>query len=501
VAYFFRTRKILPVLLLAIVVCPVRSHGQDRAPAVAGQFYPADPATLSATLKELFARASPSRGLGNVLAIIVPHAGYVFSGEVAASGYLQVDTSKTYDNIFVIGPSHQFSFDGASVYTAGNYRTPLGTVEVNRELGRRLVESSPVFSDRSDVHEPEHSIEVQLPFLQYVIKKGLRIVPIVLGTPSRRTGKQIADVLHPYFTEKNLFVISTDFSHYPAYRDAVRLDSLSARGIVSNSTEEFMRVMIGNRRSGTPNLLTSLCGEACVLTLLDVTSAEAGIRFTPVRYRNSGDVPDGRRDRVVGYHAIAVSKGGRARSEVFELGPRDRLALLRLARESVERVVREGRVPDVHPGHMPAALTRCCGVFVTLNRNHDLRGCIGRFEATEPLYRVVQKMAAAAAREDPRFPPVTASELAGLHIEVSVLTPMRKISSIDEFTPGKHGIYLRRGARSGTLLPQVAKETGWSREQLLGYCARDKAGLGWDGWKNAELFVYEAFVFAEGEEM
>jgi AmmeMemoRadiSam system protein A len=358
-----------------------------------------------------------------------------------------------------------------------------------------------VFSDRSDVHEPEHSIEVQLPFLQYVIKKGLRIVPIVLGTPSRRTGKQIADVLHPYFTEKNLFVISTDFSHYPAYRDAVRLDSLSARGIVSNSTEEFMRVMIGNRRSGTPNLLTSLCGEACVLTLLDVTSAEAGIRFTPVRYRNSGDVPDGRRDRVVGYHAIAVSKGGRARSEVFELGPRDRLALLRLARESVERVVREGRVPDVHPGHMPAALTRCCGVFVTLNRNHDLRGCIGRFEATEPLYRVVQKMAAAAAREDPRFPPVTASELAGLHIEVSVLTPMRKISSIDEFTPGKHGIYLRRGARSGTLLPQVAKETGWSREQLLGYCARDKAGLGWDGWKNAELFVYEAFVFAEGEEM
>jgi len=128
-----------------------------------------------------------------------------------------------------------------------------------------------------------------------------------------------------------------------------------------------------------------------------------------------------------------------------------------------------------------------------------LRGCIGRFEPDEPLYRVVQEMAIAAATEDYRFPPVTPQELGELDIEISVLTPLRKISSIDEIQLGRHGIYIKKGGRAGTFLPQVATETGWSKEEFLGYCARDKAGLGWNGWKDADIYVYEALVFSEQE--
>jgi AmmeMemoRadiSam system protein A len=140
-----------------------------------------------------------------------------------------------------------------------------------------------------------------------------------------------------------------------------------------------------------------------------------------------------------------------------------------------------------------------CGAFVTLLKNGELRGCIGRFDSSEPLYRVVQHMAIAAATEDNRFPQVSRDEIGSLEIEISALTPMRKISSADEIELGRHGIYIKKGNRSGTFLPQVAIETGWTKDDFLGHCARDKAGLGWDGWKDAEIYVYEANVFSEKE--
>ena len=136
---------------------------------------------------------------------------------------------------------------------------------------------------------------------------------------------------------------------------------------------------------------------------------------------------------------------------------------------------------------------------MTLNEHHQLRGCIGRFDADEPLFKVVQCMAAASASQDYRFSPVEPSEVKNLQIEISVLTPMRKISSIDQFELGKQGIYMKKGNRAGTFLPQVAQETNWTKEEFLGHCAQDKAGIGWDGWKDAELYVYEALVFGEPE--
>ena len=161
------------------------------------------------------------------------------------------------------------------------------------------------------------------------------------------------------------------------------------------------------------------------------------------------------------------------------------------------RVLTTGQMPESTPSALPAALTTHCGAFVTLYKHSSLRGCIGSFETTAPLYSVVRDMAVASATQDFRFTPVHSSEVRDLRIEISVLTPKRRIASIDEFHLGKHGIYIKKGNRSGTFLPQVAKETGWTKEEFFGHCARDKAGIGWDDWREAELYVYEALVFGE----
>ena len=197
-------RQLLALLLILILIHPLPScHAQqnpdDRPPAVAGQFYPRQPDELRQMLISLGGKGKASMGLKNIAAIIVPHAGYVYSGSIAAAAYNQIDRNKQFESIFVIGPSHRVGFEGAAVYTAGNFLTPLGSVEVNREVGEQLIGKSRMFSSRRDAHEFEHSVEVQLPFLQQILKKPFRIVPIVVGaqTPAacRRTGRDAAPLL------------------------------------------------------------------------------------------------------------------------------------------------------------------------------------------------------------------------------------------------------------------------------------------------------------------
>ena len=488
----------LPLLILPFHVVPEQGQHSDREPAVAGTFYPSDPSELRSMLDGFFANAVRSRNLMHVVGIIVPHAGYVFSGQVDASGFRQIDTAAGYENVFVIGPSHYVGFTGAAVYTAGDYRTPLGSVHVNQGIGRALLKESHLFTDRTDAQAREHSVEVEIPFLQHLFGPRLSIVPIVMGSDSPQECEAIARVLRPYNNGRNLFVISSDFSHYPNYADAVRVDSITASAILSNSPSTLAQTLERNDARGIPNLATSLCGWSAVLTFLSMTSDDPAIHLEKIQYKNSGDSPFGERDRVVGYCAIVANKEDDDPPEQgFQLAPEAKHALLAIARETLERNIREGDIPSIDPLTLPASLKVSCGAFVTLNKNGRLRGCIGRFNPEQPLYVVVQEMTVAAATQDYRFPPVSRSELGDIHMEISVLTPLRKISSADEFDPSKHGIYIRKGSRSGTFLPQVAKETGWTKEQLLGHCAEEKAGIGWDGWRDANLYVYEAIVFGE----
>ena len=477
--------------------CQSQPRRIDRPPAVAGTFYPAGQEELRGMLAQLFRDAVPSKNIQHVVAIVCPHAGYVYSGGVAASAFNQIDPAKEYDNVFIIGSSHYVAFEGASIYSQGNFITPLGTVQVNTDLANQLIKNNTVFSDRTDAHAREHSLEVQVPFLQYRLKHAFKIVPIILGTQSPETCRRIAAALQPYLTQNNLFVISSDFSHYPSSADAKVVDKATADAILTNSPEQLLRSLARYEQKGIANLVTCLCGWTSVLTLLYMTEGNSGISLAHIQYKNSGDTEYGDKGRVVGYNAIAVSLNGNKNRAEFSLTEKEKKELLAIARSTVEQVVTHGKPPDISEQALSPVLRTNCGAFVTLKKHGDLRGCIGRFDASEPLYQVVQDMAIASSTQDTRFTPVEPKEIPDLVIEISVLTPMRRIHSIDDFQLGKQGIYMRKGYRSGTFLPQVATETGWTKEEFFGHCAQDKAGIGWDGWKEADLFVYEALVFGE----
>lgn len=487
------------------------SHAQEpdgeivnRKAYAAGKFYTGNAAGLKKDLKDLFARAEEKK-LDDVQAIIVPHAGYSYSGIVAASGYNQIDPGRQYDRIFIIASSHTAYYEGASVYDRGNYETPLGEVIVDRHVAARLIDEQRVFSYQAKAHMSEHSLEVQLPFLQYHLNKPFKIVPVVIGSQDPAACAKIAEALRPYFTKENLFVISTDFSHYPEYDDARKVDKLTADAVVSNSKKQFLNALRENEAAGVHNLATAMCGWSSVLTLMNLTEGVEGIAYHQLKYMNSGDsdyYPD--KSRVVGYYALAVTHSGfedrpaaKQAGAEFSLSDKDKADLLGVARLSMEEYVRNGRMPELNTGSFSKNIKTPCGAFVTLMKDGELRGCIGRFDTDEPLYAVVQQMAVSAATRDYRFSKVKADELDKIELEISVLTPMKKIASTEEIELGRHGIYIRKGSSSGTFLPQVARETGWSLEEFLGHCARDKARIGWDGWKDADVFIYEALVFQE----
>ena len=184
----------------------------------------------------------------------------------------------------------------------------------------------------------------------------------------------------------------------------------------------------------------------------------------------------------------------------FSLTREEKVLLLKIARETLSQYIRQNQVAEVQEDTLPAALLTQTGAFITITDDEgNLRGCIGNMKSEKPLYKLVQGLVIASATRDRRFLPVTAADLSSAKIEISVLTPMKKIGSIDEIILGRHGIYLKKGSHSGTFLPKVADSTDWSVTEFLGHCARDKARIGWNGWKKADIFIYEALVFDERE--
>jgi MEMO1 family protein len=468
----------------------------NRKPAFAGTFYPEGRSALETQLKELFLQASPLDGPGKIQTLIVPHAGYDYCGIVAASGYRSIPKDAQYDNIFIIASSHREHFKGVSVYAAGNYITPLGEAKVNRELARALIEGNDNIRFYPKAHDREHSIEVQIPYLQYHFSDLPPIVPLVMGTSSISEARDLATALLPWFTPNNLFIISSDFSHYPSYGDATRIDKITCEAILGKDPEEFYKTLRSNSQEPIPNLATPCCGWSSIMTMLYMASRADNLEFAPVIYRNSGDSEIGDKERVVGYWAIAGSEQ-LIKSQSFDLNEEEKSQLLKISRSALESYIKTGKLPDLDPGTLSPSLKIPAGAFVSLYMGGRLRGCIGNFSPSDPLYAVVEGMTVAAATRDRRFAPVEPSELQYIEIEISVLTPLHKISSIEEFELGRHGIYMTLEGKSGTYLPQVAASTGWNTEEFLGHCAREKAGIGWDGWKDAELYTYEAIIFGE----
>ena len=475
---------------------------QVRKPAVAGTFYPASAKEINAMIGPWL---HPVADGPAPQAVIVPHAGYVFSGDVAASAFNKIPRGHTYKRIFLLGPSHRVGFNAASVQTQYAYaETPLGQVPIDTAVGKELISKGDgAFIFRADAHDREHCLEVQLPFLQALCKEVPPIVPIVIGSQHLEVLEKIAEVLSPYFNEENLFVISSDFSHYPSYEDAKKSDLYMAEAITTGGLEEFLQALHKVDKMDFRGEDTAACGANAIAVLLSILDAQGPGYFSAehVMYRNSGDSVYGDKDRVVGYNSIVFTRKERAVDEpedhLFSFSPEEKAAMIATARQAICSALRLPFDGDARP--VGVLKESGYGVFVTLHLNGHLRGCIGRFTSEDTLAETIRDMAKSAAFHDPRFPSLSRNEVHLIDIEVSVLSPLKKIESIDEFKLGRDGIYIIKGRNHGTFLPQVAEETGWNTEQFLGHCARDKAGIGWDGWKDADLYTYQTEVVNESE--
>ena len=489
--------KIL-ITIIATIMMMNSCNGQTKDAVVrpatqANCFYTGNPKELRQEVDGYLARHKGITTYNNVAALIVPHAGYYFSGNVAASAYMALDPKRTYKRIFLLGPSHHVWLNGASVNTeADYYATPLGNVKVDRETALALTKADKVFTYKASAHSQEHCLEVQLPFLQCRFEKVPPIVPIIISTNDFEKLKRMAEVLKPYFNEEDLFIISSDFSHYPKYEDAYEVDARTGKAIETGDVEQFIATIEANAHSGKENLATSACGEFPIITMMLMLDGHYDVKH--LMYQNSGDIDDYDHSRVVGYHSFAFLRKQQS-DKGFTLSEQDKQQLKEIALQSIKDALDGKDSRNSQPNPLNSKLNSKCGAFVSLHKHGRLRGCIGHFGEDYPLHEIVAEMARAAAFEDPRFSPVKREELADIDIEISVLTPMRRIKSLDEFELHRHGIYIRKGYRSGTFLPQVADEVDWTKEEFVGHCSQDKAGLGWDGWKNAELYVYEAIVF------
>jgi AmmeMemoRadiSam system protein B/AmmeMemoRadiSam system protein A len=506
-----RTRFVL-LLAAGALACQGLSHagGEIREPAVAGQFYPAEPAKLQVALNAFFARAVPSRVSG-VRALIVPHAGIVFSGQIAADGYSQVaDPSGPPEVVVILGTNHTTpGFTGVGISPARAFRTPLGDAQVDRDVVQALLGSCSACRLDAEVHAREHSVEVQTLFVQHAFPRA-RIVPLVVGSDdpgfSRRFGECLARVLGD---RRALIVASSDLSHYPAAADADRVDHETLEAMASLDPHQ-LRTVLGRDVGHVPNLSTRACGEAPVLAALWAAKALGATRGVVVSYANSGRMLVGDSGRVVGYGAVALTGGEvrpgpppfepyEATGEATPLTALQRQQLLELARLTLDGALSAGVLPV--PRGYEARLWLHQGAFVTLTQKKSgrLRGCVGTIPPVEPLAQAVGRMAVAAAFNDTRFTPVRREELAGLSIEISALTPPRSIAGPEAIVVGKHGVVLQKGGRSAVYLPQVAPEQGWNRDQMLDHLC-EKAGLPSDCWHQGTRFsVFEAQVFHEDD--
>ena len=475
---------------------PAMSPGRVRSAVVAGSWYPGDPTELAATIDELLAAVEPVDGVP--VGLIAPHAGYAFSGPVAAVGFRQLQGAPL-DVAVVVAPDHQPPLSNPiSVWAEGGFETPLGVVPADVELAQALMEADPRITFDAAAHEGEHAIEIELPFLQRACP-GCRVVPVLMGSDDEETVRALADALLKVLPGHRAVVIaSSDLSHYPSYDDARTVDGATLAAIETGDPAQVRKTIAALMGAGFSNVVTCACGEGPLLVTMRVAQGLGADLVTVLQYANSGDAPRGDQSQVVGYGAAMFW-----RYEPPDLTEARRKELLALARTTIEEYLETGQIPDHQIDD--AVLTRRSGAFVTLKEGGDpstglgagLRGCIGHTRADLPLYQAVQQMVVAAATEDPRFPPLQKEELAGVTIEISVLSPFRRVTDTQQIQIGTHGLMIFMDGRQGLFLPQVPVEQGWNLEEYLSNLCL-KAGLPPDCQaRQPTLYAFTAIVFGE----
>lgn len=472
-----------------------------RKPVVAGTFYPGDAVTITRQLADFFKKVKKADVPGEIVALIAPHAGYVYSGQVAAYGFKLLEGLE-YEVVVVISPSHIYPFSGSSVYNGSAYETPLGKIEVDKELVLKIssLNEDVYLSDKGHAisgMRGEHSLEVELPFLQIVLG-DFKLVPVVMGDQDFESCMALGQALSKALKGKNaLIVASTDLSHFHPYDEAVKLDKIVLDRVDSFDFEGLNDDLTAGR--------CEACGGGPMIATMIAAKGLGADQSKVLHYANSGDVT-GDKSSVVGYmSAVLFKSNGSAEEKTTQkekkevgidmgLSDKEKKLLKEMARKSMECSVRGESLPEFKVESEILKENR--GAFVTIEKHGKLRGCIGYIQAVKPLHITIQEMAQAAALKDPRFPPVTPDELDDLELEISVLTPLKRIKDINEIEVGKHGIYMKSDYYSGLLLPQVATDHGWDRLTFLEETCH-KAGMGGGCWKKkeTEIYIFSADIF------
>jgi AmmeMemoRadiSam system protein B/AmmeMemoRadiSam system protein A len=505
-------RKVFLISIAAVLSCTVlsscragngdaRLDGSVRPPAVAGAFYPGSKEQLEAQIQGFLKNAAKTERTGEVKAVWVPHAGTVYSGQTAAHAFAQARHSGP-DVVVVLSSSHSAYLKGAAVCDWDAFRTPLGTVSVDRELAGKLCSRSSLVKLRPDIDREDHTIEVELPFIQ-ILFPGTPLLPIMLGEIGESEIRSLSEALSQSLAgRKPLLVASSDMSHYPSHENASAVDAKMLEAV--RSFDELAVWRLGSRVPGSiPNLNCTMCGFPALTAVMRTAKLLGADAAAVMPYATSGDV-SGDRTRVVGYGSAVFYKKGAAMPEKkhlteeipFSAGELDKL--FQIARLGILAALR-GEPRPVFQVQEPRLLLKR-GVFVTLTNRGRLRGCIGHFSPDLPLCQIVLEMAEAAATQDYRFAadPVTEQEMDRIDIKISVLSDLVRVQSPEEVEVGRHGIWIKHGRRGGTYLPEVAVEQGWTREEFIEHCCVEKAGLPPDALKRgAELYVYTSQILEE----
>jgi len=501
---------------------------------VAGAFYSDDPEELRREVKG-YLDAVPAQAVpGEILAIQVPHAGYRYSAAVAAYGYKALAGTKA-DTVVIIGHDAHAPGVVAILANAEAFETPLGRVPVDTEMVAGLAKEDPGITVHNDIHRRDHTVEVQLPFLQTVMP-GCRIVPVLFGDPKPESCRLFAEAIaRQAGTRRVLIVASTDLTHYPPSDVSARIDKETMGRVERLDVPAlFTYLQEAVRRGSGDNVQTAMCASGGVGTALYYAQARGPVAVRVLHRANSGDVRGGDRGRVVGYAAAAIVRTAAAPTAVdskaqagdaeapaktdaaaktaepvkpeapaegkagFSLPPEVQRELLDLARRRITSAVRHEPFEYSPSAAGKDTLDKPAAVFVTLHKKGRLRGCIGMTEARVELWRAVQDMAMSAAFKDWRFSPVREDELADLHIEISVLSPLVPVASAVGIRPREHGVVVRRGGQSGLFLPQVWEQLP-EKERFLSVLCSEKAGLPEDAWKDPEtrLLIFTVFAFEE----
>jgi len=471
-----------------------------RSP-LAGTWYSAEPNVLRAEIAGYFEKAQVEPG-ADIVGLILPHAGYAYSGPTAAHGVKSL--ARTYKRVVVVGPTHRLPMEEVlSVPRATHYETPLGQVPLDTEFIDRLLEYPP-FQNVPSAHQGEHSVQIEVPLLQHKLG-DFKLVPIVAGQCSHETVAQVGRILARLMDKDTLLVASSDFVHYgPNYQYVPFSDNLpqnikkldmGAYAFIENVDPKGL--LDYKRRTGA-----TICGCVPVAILLSALSPETTANL--VCYTTSGELT-GDYANSVSYLAVTFngvwgdSEGLGSPTPSDGLTELEKSELLSLARKTIRYGLDHQRAPQSSALDVTItdAMKAPRAAFVTLKKHGQLRGCIGDIFPQRPLYKSVIGNAIYAAFGDRRFQPLQPEEFDKIEIEISALTVPQSIGSPHEIRIGTDGMVLQKDGRSAVFLPQVAPEQGWDLETTLGHLSR-KAGLPAEAWQEGASFeVFQADVFGE----